>query len=289
MSTSKQEKSHTTEFKDAKSLCEYTSFNDAYGIRDEEKYAAEGDAAEEDLETIGVWGNDHAGGAALDDSNWQADDSSWQASAWEEDGANSGGANGDDEGFKGASRGYGRKRPAIRGPAGVRASVGGPSQKRMHVEHNKEQTPIDKIKEEKANSLVSRLRADLEKVASARERDSKIKAIKEMLHKRSESLYSATGLTEDRLNDIVSSLQEEFGSKVAATAPPSARSAPVVPEQESQPLPDSIEGWKEAQARLFGHLPKPPAGWIRIKSRSKDVVYFYNESTGVSKKEMPDA
>lgn len=51
--------------------------------------------------------------------------------------------------------------------------------------------------------------------------------------------------------------------------------------------PDSVEGWVKAQKRLFSGLPKCPKGWIRIRSKSRGLVYFYNVDDGRSQPDFP--
>mmetsp|Transcript_144494 Transcript_144494/g.402561 ORF Transcript_144494/g.402561 Transcript_144494/m.402561 type:complete len:465 (-) Transcript_144494:85-1479(-) len=51
--------------------------------------------------------------------------------------------------------------------------------------------------------------------------------------------------------------------------------------------PDTTEGWVAAQSRLFAGLPKLPKGWIRIRSKTRGLVYFYNVDTGESTPHEP--
>lgn len=44
--------------------------------------------------------------------------------------------------------------------------------------------------------------------------------------------------------------------------------------------------WRDEQSQ-FAHLPQPPKGWIRVKSRSDGVVYFFHPSTKKSQFDMP--
>eukprot|EP00929_Paragymnodinium_shiwhaense_P100749 TRINITY_DN632_c4_g1_i1.p1 TRINITY_DN632_c4_g1~~TRINITY_DN632_c4_g1_i1.p1 ORF type:complete len:585 (+),score=144.82 TRINITY_DN632_c4_g1_i1:135-1889(+) len=69
----------------------------------------------------------------------------------------------------------------------------------------------------------------------------------------------------------------------APSVAPQAKPEAPVPEK----MPTTMEEWKAAQSRLFGHLPKLPEGWIRMKSKSKGLLYFYNWQTGESSKDAP--
>merc|ERR1712107_770996 len=51
--------------------------------------------------------------------------------------------------------------------------------------------------------------------------------------------------------------------------------------------PDTVEEWIALQDAIFGSLPPLPKGWIRIRSKSRGLVYFYNTKTGESTPEMP--
>lgn len=51
---------------------------------------------------------------------------------------------------------------------------------------------------------------------------------------------------------------------------------------ETAKEPDSLEGWKAAQDRLFGHMRPLRKGWIRIRSKSKGLLYYYNVVSGES-------
>merc|ERR1712151_699211 len=72
-----------------------------------------------------------------------------------------------------------------------------------------------------------------------------------------------------------------MGNCAAAKAP--RRSAP--PENEADP--DTVEGWAAAQQRLFGGLPPLPKGWIRMRSKTKGLIYYYNLDSGESKSTEP--
>eukprot|EP00927_Polykrikos_kofoidii_P078439 TRINITY_DN75259_c0_g1_i1.p1 TRINITY_DN75259_c0_g1~~TRINITY_DN75259_c0_g1_i1.p1 ORF type:complete len:326 (-),score=79.80 TRINITY_DN75259_c0_g1_i1:202-1179(-) len=57
--------------------------------------------------------------------------------------------------------------------------------------------------------------------------------------------------------------------------------------EETVADPTSVPEWAKAQTRLFGHLPPLPEKWIRIRSKSTKMVYFYNLDSGESSFEMP--
>merc|ERR1712062_366452 len=53
-------------------------------------------------------------------------------------------------------------------------------------------------------------------------------------------------------------------------------------EDDPNRVPESVDGWVKAQHRLFSGLSKLPKGWIRMRSKSKGLIYFYNVDTGAS-------
>merc|ERR1712159_268770 len=51
-----------------------------------------------------------------------------------------------------------------------------------------------------------------------------------------------------------------------------------------------MEEWQRRQGEIFGHgLPKLPQGWIRVWSRSKQKVYFFNIESKASQFDLPGA
>jgi len=46
--------------------------------------------------------------------------------------------------------------------------------------------------------------------------------------------------------------------------------------------PDTPEGWLAVQNKFFAGLPALKKGWIRIRSKSKGLVYYYNIDNGES-------
>lgn len=50
----------------------------------------------------------------------------------------------------------------------------------------------------------------------------------------------------------------------------------------------TVREWETDQEKEFGDLPKLPAGWIRIKSRSNGGVYFFNKKTKESTFDFPE-
>merc|ERR1712232_276871 len=75
--------------------------------------------------------------------------------------------------------------------------------------------------------------------------------------------------------------EEAEGNSAAAKA--RRRSAP----PENEPDPDTVEGWAAAQQRLFGGLHPLPKGWIRMRSKTKGLIYYYNLDSGESKSTEP--
>lgn len=51
--------------------------------------------------------------------------------------------------------------------------------------------------------------------------------------------------------------------------------------------PSTTEGWVKAQARIFGGMPPLKDGWIRIRSKTTRLVYYYNTKTGASSPDEP--
>lgn len=118
--------------------------------------------------------------------------------------------------------------------------------------------------DKKAEEFACKLRSELQKVPQGKARIAKLAELKAMMGRRKSSLLSVIGLTEAKLALLTADL-------------------------ESCSLPDCTEGWVEVQDSLFGTLPPLPAGWIRIRSRSQDLIYFYNVDTQASTKEEPKA
>merc|ERR1712032_870246 len=46
--------------------------------------------------------------------------------------------------------------------------------------------------------------------------------------------------------------------------------------------PTTPEEWAAQQSRLFPNYPKLKKGWIRIRSKTKGLVYYYNTRNGES-------
>ena len=61
------------------------------------------------------------------------------------------------------------------------------------------------------------------------------------------------------------------------------------PSAQSGSNPESLTDWIEQQDKFFGQLRKLPANWIRICSRPKGTVYFYNTESGESARSEPAA
>lgn len=51
--------------------------------------------------------------------------------------------------------------------------------------------------------------------------------------------------------------------------------------------PESLEGWIEMQDVIFAGEKPLKKGWIRIRSKSKGLVYYYNKETGESTGQAP--
>jgi len=49
----------------------------------------------------------------------------------------------------------------------------------------------------------------------------------------------------------------------------------------------SVAEWKAEQLQLFGHLPKLPEDWIRIKARNTDQIYFWHTKKMISQYDHP--
>eukprot|EP00927_Polykrikos_kofoidii_P064320 TRINITY_DN59453_c0_g1_i1.p1 TRINITY_DN59453_c0_g1~~TRINITY_DN59453_c0_g1_i1.p1 ORF type:complete len:226 (-),score=48.08 TRINITY_DN59453_c0_g1_i1:52-636(-) len=76
-------------------------------------------------------------------------------------------------------------------------------------------------------------------------------------------------------------------STTTAGSATTSQNSSAKPATGPESWPTTIEGWKEAQRRLFpGASPLPP-DWIRMKSKSKNCDYFYNFKLGTSTFEEP--
>mmetsp|Transcript_25551 Transcript_25551/g.56329 ORF Transcript_25551/g.56329 Transcript_25551/m.56329 type:complete len:506 (-) Transcript_25551:141-1658(-) len=113
-----------------------------------------------------------------------------------------------------------------------------------------EEVPVDDEGELEDAESAYRIEAEAAKAASARLQK---KAKKAAEPKRPEA-----------------SKKESSSKKVRAAEAPAAEE------------PTSVEGWIAAQATLFAGESRLPKGWIRIRSKSKGLVYFYNVVSGQS-------
>jgi len=59
------------------------------------------------------------------------------------------------------------------------------------------------------------------------------------------------------------------------------------PPADNEAEPTTTEGWIAAQDRLFHGQPKLKAGWIRIRSKTRGLVYYYNTKNGESSGQAP--
>lgn len=60
------------------------------------------------------------------------------------------------------------------------------------------------------------------------------------------------------------------------------RLAPPLKRQKTDGDPDSVEGWIIQQNQIFHGMPKLQKNWIRIRSKSTGLVYYYNVESGES-------
>ena len=88
---------------------------------------------------------------------------------------------------------------------------------------------------------------------------------------------------------ITPTLHEVPGTPHGAAAPITPTLHDVKPhdDMDAAAQPKTIEEWKSAQGRCFGHLKPLPTNWIRMYSRTTGKMYFYNVDTGQSKVEEP--
>lgn len=82
------------------------------------------------------------------------------------------------------------------------------------------------------------------------------------------------------------------GREQAAGLPEAAASAareapPAGSEKDIQGK--TVRQWEEEQASEFAHLPTPPTGWLRVKSRKSGEVYFFNKKTQEATFDFPQA
>eukprot|EP00930_Biecheleria_cincta_P045043 TRINITY_DN31044_c0_g1_i1.p1 TRINITY_DN31044_c0_g1~~TRINITY_DN31044_c0_g1_i1.p1 ORF type:complete len:468 (-),score=115.33 TRINITY_DN31044_c0_g1_i1:22-1425(-) len=115
------------------------------------------------------------------------------------------------------------------------------------------------------------------------------------------TLEAADALEDDAVAASVAAKDEAAED----TLPPDEAEAQAAPEtaeadmdeDEEDPLapldldaldePSTTEGWVKAQARIFGGLPPLKDGWIRIRSKTTRLVYYYNTRTGASSPDEP--
>jgi len=81
----------------------------------------------------------------------------------------------------------------------------------------------------------------------------------------------------DDKTKVISKPKLKASSKAAA-GPKKASPAPVGGLSE----PDTPEGWLAVQHKFFPGMPALQKGWIRIRSKSKGLVYYYNIDSGES-------
>lgn len=84
----------------------------------------------------------------------------------------------------------------------------------------------------------------------------------------------------DTLGELVAAEREEISALTRSAMTKLAASAPTED-------PDTTQGWIKHQDTIFAGLPKLPKDWIRIRSKSKGLVYFYNTRLGKSSGEEP--
>jgi len=94
-------------------------------------------------------------------------------------------------------------------------------------------------------------------------------------------------LDQEELEELEAEAQREIAAEkrrpAVASAPRKAAAAPPRKQpRTSLPDPQTPEEWAEVQDELFPGLAPLKKGWIRIRSKSKGLVYFYNIDSGES-------
>lgn len=83
--------------------------------------------------------------------------------------------------------------------------------------------------------------------------------------------------------------EEDAGRRFALTwqKASEAGKSGVVTTSAALKAPETPEEWAAQQSKLFAGLPPLRRGWIRIRSKSKGLVYYYNMESGDSCTEEP--
>lgn len=81
--------------------------------------------------------------------------------------------------------------------------------------------------------------------------------------------------------------EAKMEAEVQRLAEEDEEEAVIDPSAEVPADPDTLEGWITLQHRLFPGLPKLKPGWIRMRSKSRGLVYYYNVQTGESTSTEP--
>jgi len=123
----------------------------------------------------------------------------------------------------------------------------------------------------------------LRKSFAADERDHQAEEEEDIMEAGEEAAEVSKPLLPPRKKAEPLTLQEKPTPAVAPE--PAVAQKPAVPEK----MPATTEEWRASQDRLFGDLPKLPDGWIRMKSKTKGLIYYYNFKTGESSKNQPVA
>mmetsp|Transcript_72807 Transcript_72807/g.210789 ORF Transcript_72807/g.210789 Transcript_72807/m.210789 type:complete len:86 (+) Transcript_72807:1289-1546(+) len=81
---------------------------------------------------------------------------------------------------------------------------------------------------------------------------------------------------------------EEADAEAGAAKRPAAPAPGARGGAKASPVePDTPEEWQELQDEMFPGMPPLLPGWIRIRSKSKGLVYYYNMETGASSAKEP--
>merc|ERR1711879_1115600 len=81
--------------------------------------------------------------------------------------------------------------------------------------------------------------------------------------------------------------EEEAGRLEAGESSAAAGGNESEEEEDEVQEPKTLDEWIKAQQRLFSGLSRLPKGWIRLRSKSTGLIYFYNVTSGQSSPTEP--
>jgi len=102
-----------------------------------------------------------------------------------------------------------------------------------------------------------------------------------------EEILEEPALDEEELQEMEAEEQRERAAAERKPAVPKVAAAPSRKKTTAVPDPQTPEEWAALQDRLFPGMPALKPGWIRIRSKSKGLVYYYNMDSGESSAAEP--